>query len=120
MGTTIWGVSFFLIISKFLDCLSTSIRIGSVEHEQNRFARKTMELLGIQTTIWLVFLLSILIVVVSTFYVLNRYSLLFSLSFIVLGIFIGIVQLAVARNNYFRKQNLITKFLFRLLQKMPL
>ena len=104
----------FMILSKFLDCYSTQLRIKNLHDETNLIGRSFMKL-GIKKGIWLVFLISLLIILGSTFLVFEYYStLLYQWLFVITGIFTSIVQFAVAHNNYYGRDNKITRIIRRI------
>lgn len=114
MNYVVFTIASLVIISKFLDCYTTSVRIVSIHHERNNLARGLMSSLGVKTTIWSIFVFSILIVVLSLvvlFYVYE--SNFYKAVFVVLGFTITLIQLEVARTNYFGKLNKVTKLLMR-------
>lgn len=103
-----------IIFSKFLDCFTTSVRINSVGQERNPIARKLMKRFGIQNVIWAIFVLTILIVSLTLSMLLTYYDILiYKLLFVFAGLFISIIQFAVACTNKTGRLNTITKFLLR-------
>jgi hypothetical protein len=114
MNNLIWIISGLLVISKFLDCYTTSRRIKGVNHEQNLLVRKMMKCIGIQTTIWSIFVLSVSIVAISIWLLgYHGNSTFYNLSFIVLGSFIATIQFAVALSNHTGRMSIITRFLMK-------
>lgn len=87
------------VLTKYLDCLTTSTRIRSVNFERNPLARKLMNLFGIQNTIWVIFVLEFVIIGAFITPVINSNSIYEKSSFIVIMIIISIVQGLVAWNN---------------------
>lgn len=114
MSYIVYFIAIMIIVSKFLDCYTTSSQIVSICQERNPLARKIMKILGIQKTIWGIWSLSIIIVGVSVWLLLNFYnSTFYKTIFIVLGLIITITQLAVVHTNKSKKLNIFTKFLFK-------
>lgn len=114
MNIFIWIVSFLIIISKFLDCYTTSIQITSLNQERNPIARKVMKKFGIHTTIWTVFGISIVIVGISIWLLFAFYNTVpYKISYIFLGAIVALTQFAVAHTNKTKQLNLITKILLR-------
>ena len=114
MNMAVWIVAGLIIGSKFLDCLTTSMKITSINQEQNPIARKFMHCMGVQSTIWLIFGLSIIIVGISIWLLFNFYnSFMYKIGFICFGACIAIIQFAVAHTNYTRRLNVITRFLMK-------
>jgi hypothetical protein len=105
-------VSILIIFSKFLDCQTTARRITNPMQEQNPITRGLMLRFGTMNVIWAIFIISILIVMLSLWLVFGVYTSNFhKLTFIIGGIFVSLVQFAVAQTNKTMELNLITKFL---------
>jgi hypothetical protein len=105
-------VSILIIFSKFLDCQTTARRITNPLQEQNPITRGLMLRFGTMNVIWAIFIISILIVLLSLWLVFGVYTSNFhKLTFIIGGIFVSLVQFAVAHTNKTMEVNLITKFL---------
>jgi len=112
LDTLIAIVSILIIFSKFLDCETTARRITNPMQEQNPITRALLLRFGTMNVIWAIFIISILIVLLSLWLVFGVYtSNLHKLTFIMGGIFVSLVQFAVAHTNKTMEQNLITKFL---------
>jgi len=73
-----------------------------------------MNRFGIQNTIWIIFFVTVVIVVVSFIYVLEYDSLVYNIIFIVFAVIISVIQLFVAINNLTGKQNFLTKLIHRI------
>lgn len=107
-------VSILIIFSKFLDCQTTARRITNPMQEQNPITRGLMLRFGTMNVIWAIFIISILIVMLSLWLVFGVYTSNFhKLTFIIGGIFVSLVQFAVAQTNKTMELNVITKFLLR-------
>ena len=107
-------VSILIIFSKFLDCQTTARRITNPMQEQNPITRGLMLRFGTMNVIWAIFIISILIVLFSLWLVFGVYTSNFhKLTFIIGGIFVSLVQFAVAHTNKTMELNVITKFLLR-------
>ena len=107
--------AFVLTLSKFLDCLTTSQGITHLHQEQNYLARKMMIRLGMQNTIWGVFLLSIIIIVSPILYhYFEPLPFWYLILYILLGLAISVIQFAVAHTNYYKKLNYFTRLLLQL------
>ena len=107
-------VSILIIFSKFLDCQTTARRITNPMQEQNPITRGLMLRFGTMNIIWAIFIISILIVLFSLWLVFGVYTSNFhKLTFIIGGMFVSLVQFAVAHTNKTMELNLITKFLLR-------
>jgi len=112
LDTLIAIVSILIIFSKFLDCETTARRITNPMQEQNPITRALLLRFGTMNVIWAIFIISILIVLLSLWLVFGVYtSNLHKLTFIMGGIFVSLVQFAVAHTNKTMELNLITKFL---------
>ena len=107
-------VSILLIISKFLDCISTSKKIKTFQQETNSLARKFMKLFGIKTTVWIIFVIVTLIVLLVALYTYNTYNSSYKIVYIILGIFISIIQFSVVHTNYTGNKNFVTKIIYSL------
>ena len=103
-----------LTISKALDCLTTLVRITHVSEEQNPIARTFMKRLGIRLTIIIVFVITCLIVALTTALALSAFAPdAYRLGFVAVGAFVSLVQYAVALSNWRQKTNLVTRALLR-------
>lgn len=112
MEIIIYTAAFLLVLSKFLDCWTTSVRITHLEQEKNPLARLLMRKIGIQTAIWLVFVFTTLIVLFTVFAAMDPGSgHAVQIAFVLLAAFISVVQFAVAHTNYYSKLNPITRFM---------
>ena len=107
-------VSVLIIVSKFVDCQTTARQIKNPMQEQNPITRKLMLRFGTMKVIWSIFIISILIVLLSLWLIFGFYTSNFhKLTYIIGGMFVSLVQFAVAHTNKTMKLNLITKFLLR-------
>ena len=112
-------VSAAIIITKFLDCITTQRKIRGIGMEMNPIARVMMQRIGIKGTIWLIFAVTIIITILCQVWIqLKTESILWDYCYIVTGTFTAIVQGATALNNHKSKANLITKTMFRFLKLM--
>ena len=107
-------VSILIIFSKFLDCQTTARRITNPMQEKNPITRGLMLRFGTMSVIWAIFIICILIVMLSLWLVFGVYTSNFhKLTFIIGGMFVSLVQFAVAHTNKTMELNVITKFLLR-------
>lgn len=115
MEILVYIVCFLMVFSKFLDCYTTSSKITTITQEKNPLARKLMTLFGVHTTIWGIFGLTILIVVLSV-WLLKTFcnTTIYKVVFIHLGILVSVTQFAVAHTNWSKRPNFLTKFLLKL------
>ena len=120
MDILIYLTAALLLISKFLDCYSTQVRIGgNIENENNPLAQRVMKSFKINETIWLFFLIAAVIIFLSTFMLFRMNAgILYQSVFVIIGLLITTIQFAVAHNNYFRRSNIITRFLMNITQKI--
>ena len=111
-------VSAAIIITKFFDCITTQRKIRGIGMEMNPIARVMMQRIGIKGTIWLIFAVTIVIMVLCQVWIqLKTESIFWDYCYILMGTFTAIVQGATASNNHFGRPNMITKQLFRVLPK---
>jgi len=114
MKICIYIVSFLIILSKYLDCYTTSIQIKSISQERNPLAKRIMKHFGVHTTIWVIFVLSIIIVSVSVWLLFTYYdSTIYKTLFIIIGLLVSIAQFAVAHTNKTKRLNIFTKLLLK-------
>lgn len=110
----VYIISILIILSKFLDCWTTSIQITNPNQERNPLARKLFNRFGSQTVIWAIFGLTILIVGINLLFLFLFYNTnLYKILFCIIGLLVSIVQFAVAHTNKTRRLNLVTKFLMK-------
>ena len=105
-------VVILLVISKLMDVLSTLSRIRSVNVESNPIARGLMQKMGIKTSVWLIFLVSLTIILIAGSIALS-FGILYQVFFVLMGLLVSIVQFSVAHSNWTGKGNLITRYLLR-------
>lgn len=113
----VFGAALMIVSSKFLDAYTTSKRIKSVAHERNPVARNLMKLIGTHTAVWLLFMVIFLVVIFVLFKIYTATQHIpsgYKVAFIVIGIFISVLQFAVAHTNYYRRKNFITSFLLKI------
>ena len=117
---TTYVVSIAIIVTKYFDCITTQHQIRGVAMEFNPIARTLMHRLGIKTTIWLAFAITILVTAISQYWIQYQTdSILWDCGYILTGGFTALIQGATAVNNYNGRPNFVTKQLFRLLAKRP-
>ena len=115
------AVSALLIISKFLDCITTQMNIHLGEGNPN--VRRLMDKRGPKTVIWGVFTLVLLIVTGSAAYYFTFPNIFYGISYVLLGTLISVFQFAAAHYNYHlglgkRVSNPIIKFTQRIHDRM--
>lgn len=121
MEICIYIVSFLILLSKFMDCYTTSIQIVSISQERNPLARIFMKTFGVQTTIWGIFVLSIIIVSVTVYLLFTYFNTTFYKTlFIITGLLISFAQFAVAHTNKTQRLNVFTKLLLNVYRKFNL
>lgn len=101
-------VALLLVLTKLADVISTLRRLCHPSAEANPFAQKMMYRLGPRPAIWLVFALALIIIGVATT-ITYLGGTFFQVVFILAGIMISIIQLAVAVANWTAKENGITR-----------
>ena len=115
MNIIIYLIGLLILVSKFFDCRTTSRQITSVSQEKNPIARKIMAKIGTHTTIWAIFVISILVVISSIWILFNFYdNLFYKLTFVILGLIITITQFAVSHTNHTKRLNYFTKLLTKI------
>lgn len=119
MDLLIYLTAALLLVSKFLDCYTTRVRIGgNIDREENPLANRIMKSININETIWLFFLIAAIIICFSTWllFQLNA-GIFYKIAFILTGLFITVVQFAVAHSNYYKRRNIITRYIKNIFQK---
>ena len=110
----IFLVCLLILVSKYLDCLTTSSNITNLNQEKNPIARKIMYRLGIKNTIWGIFVLTVIIVILSVLLLFNYYNTTFyKVAFVIIGLIVSIIQFAVAHTNKTYRLNFLTKYLIK-------
>ena len=117
----VWVVSLALVATKFFDCWSTVVHMQGPSDESNPLARAAMVRFGPRVTVWAVFALVVAIVAVvggsayrtaTDLLVHPNPPVLKSLgvyAYLVLGMFISLVQAAVGQSNRTGRSNPITR-----------
>ena len=102
-----------IVITKLVDALSTLrfVKKGNIDLEQNKLARMIMYKIGVKTTIWLVFFITIIIVTVVVREVLQSGLWWYEWSFVITAAFVSFVQGSVAYFNYTGKKSTIIMYL---------
>jgi hypothetical protein len=108
MLIVVYIVIVLLIVTKLLDVLSTIRRIRNASAETNPIARKMMYRFGTTKSIWMFFILALIIITITGFMAI-RETLVFQILFVTVGIFISTIQFAVAICNWTGVDNLVTK-----------
>lgn len=104
--------SALIILTKFADCYTTAYQIGiNTNLERNPVARYIMRKLGVQFTIWAIFVFTIFITIIAMNSVLEADSLLYEIIFLITALFVSIFQFFVALYNYTKRPNIITGIL---------
>ncbi len=76
------------------------MQITSISQERNPIARKIMKQFGVHTTIWGIFIFSVIIVSVSVWLLFAYYdTTTYKTLFIIIGLLVSISQFAVAHTN---------------------
>ena len=110
--------SLMVILTKWFDCTTTLKHIHGVAMESNPIARALMYRFGVKGTVWFAFVVSIIVTVLSQLYV-KVWTLhhLWDVAYIVLGLFIALIQGATALNNHQGRPNFITNILLRVVAR---
>jgi len=115
MHYLIFATTICLTLTKLADVLSTLKHIRGAQHESNRLARQIMQRIGIAPTVWLIFGIALGIIMLSTFMALQSHWLV-QLAFVLVGLFVSLVQGAVAHYNMTQRENQIIRLIRRMLQ----
>lgn len=108
MTILIFLVTSFMLITKFLDAISTLRRIHLASDETNPIASNLMVKFGIKKTVYFFTGLALVLILTSSLLALSSEQLL-QLIYIAAGLAISIIQGAVAHGNWFRRDNVITR-----------
>ena len=111
--------SLMVILTKWFDCTTTLKHINGVAMESNPIARALMYRFGIKGTVRFAFIVSIVVTLLSQFYVqVWTQHYLWDVSYIVMGLFTALVQGATALNNHEGRQNIITLLILKSIKKL--
>ena len=116
-----------LVASKFLDCWSTASQMDGIDDETNPLARAAMQRFGPSAAIWGVFAVVLLIVAIvggSAYWgaeelavasepTIRTLDLVAVWGYLVLGMGISVVQVAVAHTNWKKRFNPISRTVLR-------
>ncbi len=106
--------SALIILTKLLDAWTTVRGIRYPEQERNQLVSRWMKKYGINTTIFIVMLVVILIVSISQYRIVCcMHTIWVMVSYIIIGLFLSYANLAVAHSNYFQRHNAFTRWLSR-------
>lgn len=106
--------SIAIILSKFLDVLSTLQNKDRSTLERNPIVNRLARWITFDYILWIVFIIVIIIVVIYHSIVVNLSS-PWQLGYIIIGITITIIHCAVAHQNYTGKHNIIVGLIQALL-----
>lgn len=110
MDSLIYISAALLVISKFLDCLTTARSIRTLA-----MARRLMIRYGTKNAIWGIFAVTIAMTALTLWLLKTYYDTLFyRIAFVVITLMVSLVQLEVAWTNYTGRVNRITSLLLRL------
>ena len=103
-----------IIVTKFADCFTTSVNIcNNPNLERNPIARILMKKFGIQNSIRIIFLFTIIITItitISAFIsVIDEDSMLYNILFIVIALIISIVQILAALHNHTKEVSILNR-----------
>ncbi len=105
-------VSILIIVSKYLDCWTTSTQISNPNQERNPIAKSLFKRFGVQKIIWIIFSLTILVVGINLWFLYTIYNTnLYKSFYLIFGLIITISQFAVAHSNKTKKSNFVTRIL---------
>jgi len=116
--------SLLIVVTKFFDCYTTYERIirknEGINLESNPIVRMLMYKLNSGTAVIIfVFFVTLFIVSFVTYMIYRVYPYLYmKVAYIVIGLFVAIVQAAVVRTNISSKPNIITKKIFKIHSNM--
>ena len=112
-------VSAAIIITKYLDCITTQRMIRGIGMEMNPIARLMMQRIGIKGTIWLIFVITIITTMLCQLWIkLKTESILWNYGYILTGSITAIVQAATALNNHKGRPNIITLLILKSTRKL--
>ena len=104
-----FSVAIILAFSKLPDLYSTLVRIRYIRQERNPIARFFMKKTGIKSGLYILTVIYMVIVVLTTFIAWSDVAPYSKIYFIVLGLIISAFNLGVAHHNYTGKDNFFTK-----------
>jgi len=111
--------SLMVILTKWFDCTTTLKHIHGVAMESNPIARALMYRFGIKGTVWFAFIVSIVVTVLSQFYVqVWTQHYLWDVAYVIMGLFTALIQGATALNNHQGKPNLVTQRLIKVISRI--
>jgi fatty acid desaturase len=97
-----------LVVTKLCDVVTTLQEIEHSTEETNPIARCLMARLGTGHAVWAIFLLSLVIIGLSSFAAVTS-GLLMQVLFVIVGGLIAVVQASVAHCNWSGRGNLVTR-----------
>ncbi len=108
MIVCVYIVAVLLVATKLCDVVSTLQRIKHYAGETNPIARGMMTRLGTSNAVWVVFLLSLVIIGLSSFAAVTGGTFLQAL-FVLVGGIIAVIQASVAHCNWSGCDNIVTR-----------
>lgn len=111
-----WFSASLIVLTKFAD-IYTTYHFVSISGESNPFARYLMKRIGFKNTLILIGVLTC-VMVPAFFYETKDLDVGSKLSAILVACFISIVQLAVAKFNYDKKNNKLISVIFYVFRRL--
>lgn len=108
MTLYVYLVIALLVVTKVCDVVSTSQRIVHPHGETNPIVRHMMIRVGTTKTVWVVFVLALIIIGLAGWAAIIG-SIIMQALFILAGVAISIVQGSVAYGNWIGRDNIITR-----------
>jgi len=112
MKTQVIITTFLLITTKLADVVSTLRIIRKSRQETNPIGQRMMYYWGVQKSAWAVFGIALIIIIAAGTAALFG-PLAYQVAFVVLGIFISIVQAGVALCNWTGRENRVSRFVLK-------
>lgn len=109
--------SIALVLTKYADCYTTVSHITHIGDEQNAIARRLMQRYGVKTTVWGVWIVTILLVLLSLYVALISEQIWYHVAYVVIALWISIVQGSVAYTNHTGRYTMVTRLVHHLLRR---
>lgn len=112
-GILVWAAVALVALTKAADCVSTQLYVRNAHTETNPVGKALMHKLGFTTAIWTIFSFVVVWVAAQAAAVLSG-SWVVSAWFVLLSLWVSVMQLAVAWTNSTGRWNVLTRWVLRM------
>lgn len=113
MGALVWAAAGYVVATKFADCWTTARYVRTADNETNALASRLMRRFGFARVVWGIFAFATLWTIALAAAALAAADASVAVGYVLIALFVGSVQLAVARTNCTGRYNAVTRLVLR-------